>query len=186
MCHAVCLAVKPVGEPDTGNRYVRFDERGWETGRWPLAPSYRAHPRLYQPARHRATAPPSGGTMPVFDRPRAQRCRGIRPHGSGRSEAHEDHQSFRPSHVGTRSDREAAPHRPRDQGQERRDAHSRRDRHRAHRHRRGAGIPADRRGHRRPRAFPGSRGRGPDVLRAHLREDVQRLAECAGTPASVG
>jgi hypothetical protein len=20
---------------------------GWETGRWPLAPSYRAHPRLY-------------------------------------------------------------------------------------------------------------------------------------------
>ena len=44
-------AVKPVGEPDTGNRYVRFDERGWETGRWPLAPSYRAHPRLYQTAR---------------------------------------------------------------------------------------------------------------------------------------
>ena len=23
------------------------DERGWETGRWPQAPSYRAHPRLY-------------------------------------------------------------------------------------------------------------------------------------------
>jgi hypothetical protein len=23
------------------------DERGWETGRWPWAPSYRAHPRLY-------------------------------------------------------------------------------------------------------------------------------------------
>ena len=23
------------------------DERGWETERWPLAPSYRAHPRLY-------------------------------------------------------------------------------------------------------------------------------------------
>ena len=44
------LAVKPVGEPDTGNRYVRFDERGWETGRWPLAPSYRAHPRLYREA----------------------------------------------------------------------------------------------------------------------------------------
>jgi putative ABC transport system substrate-binding protein len=29
------LAVKPVGKPDAGNRYVRFDERGWETGRWP-------------------------------------------------------------------------------------------------------------------------------------------------------
>jgi hypothetical protein len=44
---SVCLAVKPVGEPDAGDRHVRFDERGWETGRWPLAPSYRAHPRLY-------------------------------------------------------------------------------------------------------------------------------------------
>ena len=41
------LAVKPVGEPDAGDRHVRFDERGWETERWPLAPSYRAHPRLY-------------------------------------------------------------------------------------------------------------------------------------------
>ena len=44
---SVYLAVKPVGEPDAGDRHVRFDERGWETGRWPLAPSYRAHPRLY-------------------------------------------------------------------------------------------------------------------------------------------
>jgi hypothetical protein len=43
----VCLTVKPVGEPDAGDRRVRFDERGWETERWPLAPSYRAHPRLY-------------------------------------------------------------------------------------------------------------------------------------------
>lgn len=43
-----CIAVKPVGKPDAGNRHVRFDERGWETGRWPKAPSYRAHPRLYQ------------------------------------------------------------------------------------------------------------------------------------------
>jgi len=25
--------VKPVGEPDAGDRHVRFDERGWETGR---------------------------------------------------------------------------------------------------------------------------------------------------------
>ena len=30
---AVCLTVKPVGEPDAGDRHVRFDERGWETGR---------------------------------------------------------------------------------------------------------------------------------------------------------
>jgi len=47
MCPVVCLAVKPVGEPDSGNRDLRFDERRWETGRWPLAPSYRAHLRLY-------------------------------------------------------------------------------------------------------------------------------------------
>src|SRR5262249_27007750 len=33
----VCLAVKPAGKPDAGNRHVRFDERGWETGRWPTA-----------------------------------------------------------------------------------------------------------------------------------------------------
>src|SRR5215211_6805260 len=25
--------VKPVGKPDAGNLHVRFDERGWETGR---------------------------------------------------------------------------------------------------------------------------------------------------------
>ena len=34
---SVCLAVKPVGEPDAGNRHVRFDERGWETGRCRMA-----------------------------------------------------------------------------------------------------------------------------------------------------
>ena len=28
---SVRLAVKPVGEPDAGNRHVRFDERGWKT-----------------------------------------------------------------------------------------------------------------------------------------------------------
>src|SRR5262245_33747444 len=44
----VGLVVKPIGKPSAGNRHARFDERGWETGRWPLAPSYRAHPRLYQ------------------------------------------------------------------------------------------------------------------------------------------
>jgi hypothetical protein len=35
---SVYLAVKPVGEPDAGDRHVRFDERGWETGRWPEGP----------------------------------------------------------------------------------------------------------------------------------------------------
>jgi hypothetical protein len=30
---SVCLTVKPVGEPDAGDRHVRFDERGWETER---------------------------------------------------------------------------------------------------------------------------------------------------------
>src|SRR5215470_3704471 len=32
-CCAVCLAKKPVGEPDAVAPHVRFDERGWETGR---------------------------------------------------------------------------------------------------------------------------------------------------------
>ena len=41
------LAVKPVGKPDAGNPHVRFDERGWETGRR-FGVSARAHPRLYQ------------------------------------------------------------------------------------------------------------------------------------------
>ena len=36
-CTVVCLAVKPVGEPDAGDRHVRFDERGWETGRCRMA-----------------------------------------------------------------------------------------------------------------------------------------------------
>ena len=44
---SVCLSVNPVGEPDALIGHVRFDERGWETERWPQAPSYRAHPRLY-------------------------------------------------------------------------------------------------------------------------------------------
>ena len=44
----VCLTVNPVGEPDALIGHVRFDERGWETERWPQAPSYRAHPRLYR------------------------------------------------------------------------------------------------------------------------------------------
>src|SRR6516164_7586485 len=43
----VGLVVKPIGKPSAGNRHARFDERGWETERWPLAPSYRAHSRLY-------------------------------------------------------------------------------------------------------------------------------------------
>jgi hypothetical protein len=35
-------AMKPVGKPDAGNRHVRFDERGWESGR----PETGHHPRL--------------------------------------------------------------------------------------------------------------------------------------------
>jgi hypothetical protein len=41
------LTKKAPYEPDAGNRHVRFDERGWETERCRMAPSYRAHPRLY-------------------------------------------------------------------------------------------------------------------------------------------
>src|SRR6516165_4130338 len=40
------FAVKPVGKPDALIGHVRFDERGWETGRRSGA-SARAHPRLY-------------------------------------------------------------------------------------------------------------------------------------------
>ena len=35
--------MKSVGEPDAGNRHVRFDERGWETE----LIGHRAQPRLY-------------------------------------------------------------------------------------------------------------------------------------------
>jgi hypothetical protein len=38
--------MNPIGEPDAGNRHVRFDERGWETGDWQSL-KHRAHPRLY-------------------------------------------------------------------------------------------------------------------------------------------
>ena len=31
----VGFVVKPIGKPSAGNRHARFDERGWETGRWP-------------------------------------------------------------------------------------------------------------------------------------------------------
>jgi hypothetical protein len=34
---SVYLAVKPVGKPGAGNRLLRFDERGWETGRCRMA-----------------------------------------------------------------------------------------------------------------------------------------------------
>src|SRR5215510_872504 len=34
---SVCHSVKPVGKPNAGNRHVRFDERGWETGRCRMA-----------------------------------------------------------------------------------------------------------------------------------------------------
>jgi hypothetical protein len=31
------FVVKSIGEPDAGNRHVRFDERGRETGCWPIS-----------------------------------------------------------------------------------------------------------------------------------------------------
>src|ERR1700726_1713787 len=37
VARAVCLTMKPVGEPDAGNPHVRFDERGWETERCRMA-----------------------------------------------------------------------------------------------------------------------------------------------------
>jgi len=39
--------MKPVGKPDALIGHVRFDERGWETGRR-SGVSTRAHPRLYK------------------------------------------------------------------------------------------------------------------------------------------
>jgi hypothetical protein len=52
--------VKPVAKPDAGDPHVRFDERGWETGRR-FGVSARAHPRLYTNAFPRR----SGGTCPL-------------------------------------------------------------------------------------------------------------------------
>ena len=42
--------MKPVGKPDALIGHVRFDERGWETGRR-RGVSARAHPRLYRMTR---------------------------------------------------------------------------------------------------------------------------------------
>ena len=42
--------MKPVGKPDALIGHVRFDERGWETGRR-SGVSARAHPRLYKVTR---------------------------------------------------------------------------------------------------------------------------------------
>ena len=36
--------------PDRRRATASGDPVGWETGRWPLASSYRAHPRLYRNA----------------------------------------------------------------------------------------------------------------------------------------
>jgi hypothetical protein len=43
--------MKPVGEPDAGDRHVRFDERGWETARCHMA---------------QATAPILDSTVPLI------------------------------------------------------------------------------------------------------------------------
>jgi hypothetical protein len=46
----VYLAVKPVGEPDAGDRHVRFDERGWETERCRMAQATAPILDLYEAA----------------------------------------------------------------------------------------------------------------------------------------
>ena len=60
---AACLRVKSPGEPDAGNPHVRFDERGEETERWPMAPkSPRLSPTLLEPNRLAHRADPLGET----------------------------------------------------------------------------------------------------------------------------
>ena len=56
--------MKPVGKPDARNGHVRFDERGWETGRR-FGVSTRAHPRLYAGLLVNASSSPAGGRIPV-------------------------------------------------------------------------------------------------------------------------
>ena len=48
---SVNLPVKPVGKPDAGNRHVRFDERGWESGRCRMAQATAPILDLYQSCR---------------------------------------------------------------------------------------------------------------------------------------
>ena len=66
-CLAVGLAMKPVGEPDAGDPHVRFDERGWETGRCRMA---------------QATAPILDSTEAEVDRMSAQQGTSDVPAGS--------------------------------------------------------------------------------------------------------
>src|SRR5215472_16925041 len=61
-------AVKPVGKPDALIGHVRFDERGWETGRR-SGVSARAHPRLYPPCQHQARGFPPKGKLTPFRGP---------------------------------------------------------------------------------------------------------------------
>src|SRR5207245_9847913 len=71
--------MNPIGEPDAGNRHVRFDERGWETGDWQSL-KHRAHPDrrnllrrtagpyiwvIFGHADHLPGAPMRGGSSPV-------------------------------------------------------------------------------------------------------------------------
>ena len=64
---SVNLTVKPVGKPDAGNRHVRFDERGWETGRCrmaqataPILDSTEAEVKIPRAAGRFYDGPPSG------------------------------------------------------------------------------------------------------------------------------
>src|SRR5215831_12457039 len=61
-------AVKPVGKPDALIGHVRFDERGWETGRR-SGVSARAHPRLYRLTQPAWTGWGPPDTSPVIHLP---------------------------------------------------------------------------------------------------------------------
>ncbi len=63
---AVCLAVKPVGEPDAGNRQVRFDERGGETGPRQAGLRRRRESAGHHHRKPTATAPLLDSTLPIF------------------------------------------------------------------------------------------------------------------------
>jgi hypothetical protein len=44
-CGTPVLALRRGSVEEVVAMGIRRDERGWEAGRWPKAPSYRAHPR---------------------------------------------------------------------------------------------------------------------------------------------
>src|SRR5262245_16260452 len=79
---SVCLTMKPVGEPDAGDRHVRFDERGWETERCrmaeataPILDSTSPCAPLSSPSIQSARMNPGFAGHRRHPAPRLQRCR---------------------------------------------------------------------------------------------------------------